>query len=110
MVAKEGYQKGAKEYARHYGINLKELRAPKLGEGIIAEIEFCTHMFVKHCLFLIDEDWVKDNCYDFINYKKRLDIMSNFGCSTRWSNAVAAYLNFKMLFLIPFGVQSKLKK
>lgn len=35
MVTKEGYQKGSKEYARHYGINLKELRQPKCGESII---------------------------------------------------------------------------
>ena len=28
MVTKIGFQKGAKEYAQHYGINLKELREP----------------------------------------------------------------------------------
>lgn len=95
MVTKEGYQKGAKEYAKHYGISLKELRSPKSGEGIIAEIEFCTHMSVRHCLFLIDEDWAKDNGYDFTNYKKRLDIMSDFERSTRWSNATHIPLQTK---------------
>ncbi len=31
IVTKEGYQKGAIEYAKHYGILLKELRIPKYG-------------------------------------------------------------------------------
>jgi hypothetical protein len=34
MVTKVGYQKGAKEFATHYGINLKELRLPNKEESI----------------------------------------------------------------------------
>lgn len=52
-------------------------------------------MSVRHSLFLIDEDWAKDNGYDFTNYKKRLDIMSDFERSTRWSNATHIPLQTK---------------
>ncbi len=39
MVTTVGYQEGAKEYASHYGVSLKELRVPNWGEAIIGEIQ-----------------------------------------------------------------------
>ncbi len=87
MVTKESYQKGAKEYARHYGINLKELRQPKCGEGIIAEIGLFIHVSIRHCLFLVDDVWAKDNGYDFFNYKNNLDMMSNLGHLMKWTKS-----------------------
>jgi Restriction endonuclease. len=95
MVTKEGYQKGSKEYARHYGINLKELRQPKCGESIIAKIELSTHISVRHCLFLVDDVWAKDNGYDFSNYKRNLDMMGNFGHSMKWAKSLYIPLQTK---------------
>ena len=39
MVTKIGFQKGAKEYANHYGIGLKELRIPNVEDCIIGQTE-----------------------------------------------------------------------
>ena len=39
MVHQSGISKGAKEFAAHYGINLKELRLPNKEESIIGRLE-----------------------------------------------------------------------
>jgi hypothetical protein len=80
MVTKVGYQGGAKEYASHYGISLKELRTPNRGEAIIGEIEIHLDIAIRHCLFLIDDEWTRANNLDFSRYRQYLDSMSNF----RW--------------------------
>ena len=38
MVSKKGFQRGAKQYAKAYGISLKELRAPEIGETFIGNM------------------------------------------------------------------------
>ncbi len=66
MVTKEGYQKGSKEFAKHYGINLKELREPKEEDwkGRIKSIVVNMVMVVpniKSRFIAVDEEWVKRN-------------------------------------------------
>lgn len=66
MVSKKGFQKGAKEFAKHYGINLRELREPedKDWKGRIKTIQININMVVPHIKsrkFNIDEEWVKEN-------------------------------------------------
>jgi hypothetical protein len=80
MVTTVGYQEGAKEYAAHYGISLKELRTPNWGEAIIGEIEMHFDISIRHCMFLVDSEWAKANNLDFSRYRQYLDSMSSF----RW--------------------------
>jgi hypothetical protein len=92
MVTKVGYQEGAKVYASHYAISLKELRTPNRGEGIIGEMELNLNIAIRHCLFLVDDEWAKANNLDFSQYRNFLDSMSSF-CRPRskpsivWTNA-----------------------
>ena len=85
MVTKVGFQKGAKEYAKEYGISLKELRQPRVGETIIGAIEFHTHAEIRHRYFLIDEEWANEHHYDIAGYKKRLDMFC-FDYDQKWIN------------------------
>lgn len=92
MVTKVGYQEGAKDYASHYGISLKELRAPNRGEGIVGEIELNLNTAVRRCLFLVDDEWAKANNLDFSQYRSFLDSMSSLRRTSRkpsivWANA-----------------------
>lgn len=73
MVTKSGYQKGAKEYAAHYGINLKELRTPKQGEAIIGEVELFIKASITHRLFVVDEEYARKEGVNLSLYKQRLD-------------------------------------
>ncbi len=66
MVSKSGFQKGAKEFAEHYGINLRELRQPtdKDWKGRIKTIQINMNIImseVKERRFNIDEKWVREN-------------------------------------------------
>lgn len=73
MVTKIGYQEGAKKYADTYGINLKELRTPNRGDGIIGEIEITINIATRKRLFLVDEEWAKANNIDFREYRRYLN-------------------------------------
>lgn len=64
MVTKKGYQKGAKKYAAHYGINLKELRTPDESDGLIGQIEINIDLAIRRRVFLVDEIWAKDNDFN----------------------------------------------
>lgn len=75
MVTQVGYQKGAKQYAKEYGIFLKELRTPRYGETIIGEIENHIHYEVRYTLFQIDEAWAEKNGFDIESYRKRLSLL-----------------------------------
>lgn len=78
MIASNGFQKGAKEYAQAYGINLKELSVE--GENpIVAEIENHIHVSLRRKLFMIDEAWAKDNGINIDSYRKRLSWMFTDG-------------------------------
>ena len=78
MVTKVGYQEGAKNYAKEYGISLKELRAPRYGETIIGKIENCLHSEVRYTLFHIDEEWAAQNNFDIEGYRNRLSLLFSF--------------------------------
>lgn len=86
MVTKKGFQRGAKTYAKQYGISLKELREPNKGETIIGEIE--THIQIKKwsTLYKVDEKWAEEHQIDIPEYKRRIDLIS-FQHDHKWSNA-----------------------
>ena len=86
IVTKKGFQIGAKQYAKEWGISLKELRTPDRGETIIGEIEFNTYCEIRHTLYKLDEEWALQHGMDFSRYKRTLDLMS-FSNDNKWSNA-----------------------
>lgn len=86
MVTKIGYQKGAKEYAKEYGILLKELRSPRREETIIGEIEHHIHLESRQILFKIDKEWATNHQINIAGYKQRMD-MIGLGNHHKWSDA-----------------------
>lgn len=86
MVTKSGYQKGAKEYAAHYGINLKELRTPKQGEAIIGEMELFIKASIRHRLFVVDEEYATNKGCNITWYKHCLDQLSITN-DNKWQNS-----------------------
>lgn len=68
FVSKNGYQSGAIELARKYGIQLREIRAPNDNDwnGHIRNIEIQLHyLFVENVrpVFSIDTEWAESNNY-----------------------------------------------
>lgn len=86
MVTKVGYQKGAKEYASYYGIDLKELRSPNPGEAVIGKVELHINSSTRHCLFLVDDNYAETDKFSVHQYKQRLDFM-RIDQTSRWINA-----------------------
>lgn len=86
MVTTVGYQKGAKKFADHYGISLKELRAPRDGETVIGELDMQFETDVTHCLFLINEEWAAKRGFDINMYRERT-AMCSVQNSEKWRNA-----------------------
>lgn len=86
MVTIIGYQEGAKEFAAHYGISLKELRRPNQDEGIIGTVETNIYIAKRQCLYLVDENWAASKGFDIQKYKAFLD---NFSLSNnnRWAKS-----------------------
>lgn len=78
MIASNGFQKGAKEYAKSWGINLKELSVSN-EVPVVAEIDNHIHVALRRRLFLIDEEWAKEKGYYIDSYRKRLSGMSMNG-------------------------------
>ena len=74
IVAANGFQKGAKEYAKSYGINLKELTLSN-EVPILAEIVNHTHLSIRRRLFMIDVAWAKEMGMNLDSYRKHLSIM-----------------------------------
>lgn len=81
MVTKVGYQSGAKKFAAHNGINLKELRTPNESDGFIGELEININMNKRSRLFLVDDDWAKAHGLDFSNYR---NFLANFMMDDKW--------------------------
>lgn len=77
MISKKGFQKGAKQYAEHYGISLKELRSPNEGETIIGEMVLHVHVEKTNMLFRVDEQWAEEHGINISEYKRRVDMTSN---------------------------------
>ena len=86
MVTKKGFQKGAKTYAKQYGISLKELREPNKGETIIGEIETHNQIEKWSTLYKVDEKWAEEHQINIPEYKRRMDLIS-FQHDHKWSNA-----------------------
>lgn len=86
IVTKKGFQEGAKRYAKEWGISLKELRTLGNGESIIGEIEYNTHLEVRHTLYKVDEEWAINHGKDFSRYRRNLDLM-RFENDNKWSHA-----------------------
>ena len=82
MVTKVGYQKGAKEFATHYGINLKELRLPNKEESIIGRLELNLNISITRRLFLLDDEWAKSSI-NLEGYRKYLMFFSGDNDWTR---------------------------
>lgn len=81
MVTKMGYQAGSKKFAAHNGINLKELRIPKVSDGFIGELEINIDAKIRSRLFLVDEDWARAHGLDFSNYR---NFLANFMMDEKW--------------------------
>lgn len=86
MVTKVGYQKGAKEYASYYGIDLKELRNPNPGEAVIGEVEMNFDISVRRCLFLVDVNDSETEKFSVSRYKQILSCIS-LDKDSSWINA-----------------------
>lgn len=84
MVTKMGYQAGAKKYAAHNGINLKELRTPNESDGFIGELEININVKSRSRLFLVDDDWAKAHGFDFSNYR---NFLASFMQDDKWLTA-----------------------
>lgn len=76
LVTKIGFQKGAKKYAKEYGILLKELRPPKNDETIIGRIENHIHAEIRRRFFLIDEKWALEHYFNIARYKQKMEMFS----------------------------------
>lgn len=83
MATKKGYQKGAKEYASYYGIDLKVLRVPNQGEAIIGEIEHIFNISSRRRLFLVDENYAETDKSSVTRYKQRMDSIG-FNNTSKW--------------------------
>lgn len=86
MVSKKGFQKGAKQFAEHYGISLKELRSPNDGETIIGEMGLHVHVEKTSILFRVDEQWAEAHGINIPEYKRRMD-MTSMDNNRRWDTA-----------------------
>lgn len=71
MIASNGFQKGAKDYAKSWGINLMELSVSN-EVPVIAEIDNHFHVALRRRLFLIDENWAKEKGYNIDSYRRFL--------------------------------------
>lgn len=86
IVSKKGFQRGAKQYAKEYGISLHELREPNVGETIIGNMALNFHIEKRSTLFAVDEQWAKEHNIDIPEYKRRMGMIS-IANEHQWSNA-----------------------
>lgn len=86
MVSVKGFQKGAIQFAEHYGISLKELRSPNEGETIIGNIDLRLHVEKTSMLFRVDEQWAEEHGINIPEYKRRMD-MTSMDNNRRWDTA-----------------------
>lgn len=61
VVSKKGFQSGAKQYAKEYGISLHELREPEGEDTIIGEINLGFHIEIKWPLYKVDKVWATEH-------------------------------------------------
>lgn len=92
IVSANGFQKGAKEFAKYYKINLEELSFSN-EVPVIAEIDNHIHVALRRRLFLIDEDWAKNKGYNIDSYRRFLASWSMDG--NEWLNSLYLPLETK---------------
>ncbi len=90
MVTTKGFQVGAKKYAKHYGISLKELRKPTIDESV-GEITISNQANIKRCLFLVDEDWAIQHDLDFQKYREKLAFIANKSPEEYWGGRYVSF-------------------
>lgn len=86
MVSKKGFQSGAKQFAEHNGILLKELRTPNDGETVVGTIELRAHIEKRHTRFKVDEEWAKNNNFD-IQRQREFYAMLDYQHAESWRSA-----------------------
>ena len=86
MITRKGFQDGAKKYAASKNIHLKELRAPIGKESLVGRVITDSHISMRRCLYLVDEDWAKQHRFDIKPYLRWLDMMS-IEHKSQWVNA-----------------------
>ncbi len=94
MVTTVDYQKGAKRFAKEYGISLKELRSPRDGETIIGKMDLRIHVESKCTLFKVDEKWTEEHGINIFEYKRRIDMLGIIN-DHQWSKATYIPLETK---------------
>lgn len=87
MVSKKGFQRGAKKYAKEYGISLKELREPVGEETIIGNMVLNMHCKKRSTLFAVDEHWAGEHDINIPEYKRKMSINSSPTNEHKWDNA-----------------------
>ncbi len=79
MATTKGFQSGAKQFADYYNIELKQLRKPTTDDRIVIESSITTTLSVRSTLFLIDDNWAKENNIDVEGIKR----FNQMFCPTR---------------------------
>lgn len=64
IVSRKGFQQGAKQYAKKYGISLHELREPEGEDNIIGEMNLGIHTEIKRPLYKVDKVWASAHNID----------------------------------------------
>lgn len=84
IVSAKGFQKGARDFAKYYGINLEELSVSN-EPPVIAVINNHMHIAQRRRLFLIDEEWAKEKGYNFDLLREQISKM--FMNGEEWLNS-----------------------
>ena len=93
MVTTNGYQKGAKLFADNYNIKLQVISLPN-PDDIIGELLIQVHADVRHCLFLIDEEYAKQKNLNLQRCRKILAAIDSDN-SEKWLKATHLPLGLK---------------
>lgn len=83
MVSANGFQTGAKKFAKQYGIKLKELSKPAENE-VIGGVVIAVHADIKSWLFLVDEEWAAQKGLNFQRYRKAMAFVANQNPEEYW--------------------------
>ena len=89
MVSANGFQAGTKQFAKHYGITLKELRKPS-SKDTLGEIVFQFHTETSKCLFWVDEEWAAQNNMNIQRYREALAFIANKSPEEYWGGPYTA--------------------
>jgi len=85
IVSRKGFQSGARQYAKSYGISLKTLREPEIDETV-GEISCSFKMFKTHFLFKVNENWARETGFNIKSYRDKCASLSLYE-SSKWENS-----------------------